>query len=574
MFITEKKGPRQTKWPKPASEDARIAPKHGWDNEDDVREGTRICRDMYGALNATERSKGYAFDLGVKLYNQGISRRVACDLIMQFTKPQLSRGDIELEVWRAYDTAVNVPGLMSLARPDVRIDNWLDGGGADDEDLSWLEGGITATWPHPIEYDRQKNASICAAEFLSFRPEKLISSDSVLYTFAEKKVWRAITDHEIAAEIRASDPTMILDVPKIQMMVRAIHLSEFTPARPFEWIEPGDAANAPEPNDLILASNGILNFKTGELLPHSPLYFATGLPNWDYDPDAKCPLWMEKLSEWLHPSYHPTLQQFAGYLLTPDTSIEVLLAMIGVRRGGKGSITRILQALVGKQHHASVMLNDLAGEYGLAGMMDKRAIFIPDAHDAATNHRTAALERIKSITGNDDISVNRKFMPMLTARIPAKIVLVANSHPRFLDESGALAVRELVLEFNTSFAANMDTGLREKLMAELSGIAGWAIEGLRQLRAQGRFTVGELGAKAQRNLAESQSPARRFARDSLIVTGDSNDFVPLDVVFPAYEHWASFIESLGTRQKRDRDGFKTDLMAVLAERGVRYTRKR
>jgi len=34
---------------------------------------------------------------------------------------------------------------------------------------------------------------------------------------------------------------------------------------------------------------------------------------------------------------------------------EVLPAMIGAKRGGKGSVTRIMQALVGKAHHAAVM---------------------------------------------------------------------------------------------------------------------------------------------------------------------------------------------------------------------------
>ena len=94
-----------------------------------------------------------------------------------------------------------------------------------------------------------------------------------------------------------------------------------------------------------------------------------------------------------------------GYLLTPDTSIEVLLAMIGAKRGGKGSITRIMQALVGTGSHASMMLNDLAGDFGLSGVTDKRVIIIPDAHDADLSRRSAAIERIKSITGNDEVSV-------------------------------------------------------------------------------------------------------------------------------------------------------------------------
>src|SRR5262249_26695060 len=160
--------------------------------------------------------------------------------------------------------------------------------------------------------------------------------------------------------------------------------------------------------DLILAANGILDLKTGALIAHSGRYFATGLPDWKYDPEATCPLWLEKIGQWLDSSFHPTLQEFMGYMLTADTSIEVLLAMMGAKRGGKGTITRIMQALVGREHHASILLNDLAGDFGLSGLTDKRAIIIPDAHDADLSRRSAAIERIKSITGNDEVSVNRK----------------------------------------------------------------------------------------------------------------------------------------------------------------------
>jgi P4 family phage/plasmid primase-like protien len=325
---------------------------------------------------------------------------------------------------------------------------------------------------------------------------------------------------------------------------------------------------------LILAANGILNVKTGELIGHSGRYFATGLPDWKYDPDATCPLWLEKIGQWLHPSFHPTLQEFMGYLMTPDTSIEVLLAMIGAKRGGKGTITRIMQALVGKEHHASVMLNDLAGDFGLSGLTDKRAIFIPDAHDASPASRSAAIERIKSITGNDEVSVNRKNQSILSVKIRAKIVLVANKNPKMIDESGALADRELVLVFESSFAKVKDTELGGKLKAELSGIANWALDGLRRLRANGnRFTVGERGLKAQRELAESQSPALRFAKECLTVTGDKADAVPLAVAFEAYHQWASQIEGLSGRETRNRSDFRTDLMAALTERGLRYDGK-
>ena len=56
--------------------------------------------------------------------------------------------------------------------------------------------------------------------------------------------------------------------------------------------------------------------------------------------------------------------------------------------------------------------------------------------------------------------------------------------------------------------------------------------------------------------------------------GDPADFVPLDTVFAAYDHWATWVEQMGGREKRNKTDFKADLMAALTERGVRYHRRR
>ncbi len=552
------------------------APEYGWDNPVDVAEFRRKCQGASGYPLANAMGLAFIHGLGLKARDLGVSKPVADSLIHQFCDTPVSNAEVSLQTHRAYKSATSVAGALSRAGSvntnavaalvAPHADNpWPD---ARDDD-NWLR----IVWPQPLTYQGKDNASKCAEVYLSQRPDKLISSDGVIYTLVNNRIWRAMDDDEVAAEIRATDPTLVLDVGKIFQMVKAIHLARRTNARPFEWLDRPEGA--PDARDLILCANGLLCLESGEVIPHSGRFFATGLPEWNLNEDAECPRWLEKLDEWLDPSFHPTLQEFMGYLLTPDTSIEVLLAMMGAKRGGKGTITRVMQSLIGREHHASIMLNDLAGDFGLAGLTDKRAIFIPDAHDADLSRRSAAIERIKSITGNDEVSVNRKNQSILSIKIPAKIILVANKHPKFLDESGALADRELVIVFERSFAKAKDTALGAKLKAELSGIANWAMDGLIRLRANGnRFTIGERGRKAQRELAESQSPALRFANDSLIVTGEKTDFVPDDAVFGVYEHWARSIEGMSARETRNKSDFKTDLMAALAERGVRFTQRR
>ncbi|MCK1283445.1 hypothetical protein IVB41_05785 [Bradyrhizobium sp. 44] len=425
-------------------------------------------------------------------------------------------------------------------------------------------------WPREVAYDPSKHASNNAHRFLLAREEhaQLICSDGDLYTLGPNNVWRLVTDPEVVAEIRKTDTEIRLDITKLGLMVREVKIARSVNARPFEWINARE--DAPSPNDLILANNGIFNIATGELMDLTPDYFATGVPGWAFDSSADCPLWLAKLGEWLDKSYHPTLQEWFGYTLTPDTSFEKIAAMIGASRGGKGTIKGVLEQLTGAHHRASIMLNDLAGDFGLQTMIDKRLMVIPVASDTELSKRSMALERIKSISGNDAVSVNRKNKTMLNqVHIPAKITLLANKHPKFIDESGALAIRELLFVFDRSFAGKEDMTLKARLNDELPGIANWAIEGLKRLRRNRRFTIGERGLIAQEQLTDSQSPALRFTKECLVVTGDKDDVLPLSLAFDAYREWTDR-ESLSMRERRNRSDFKEDMIAALRARGVKH----
>ncbi len=140
-----------------------------------------------------------------------------------------------------------------------------------------------------------------------------------------------------------------------------------------------------------------------------------------------------------------------GYAMTPDVSYHAILAMIGATRGGKGTIVRILEQLVGPEHSCARSMNDLGNPHGLEGTLDKRLMVIADASDAPITTRGNALEQLKKISGGDTVSVNPKNRPMINGvKLPVKIVLVANRHPKFLDDSGALAAREIMLVFERS----------------------------------------------------------------------------------------------------------------------------
>lgn len=555
-------------WP---TDEELLAPKYGWDNLCDVREAVKLCRSKKFALLRNEAGFKAAYDLGCETYRLGLRKKTALRLIMTHAKPKLSRAEVNEQIQNVWKFPANVPGAWSVAgRPDFDFDEDRKN---DLEDDAWMEGGASGQWPTTIYYDAKQNSSVILADFLEHRPGKLISAaDGALYSLGVNGIWCAVSEEEIAAEIRATDPDLKFDAGRIMRIVRSLSVDARVSAFPFEWIAEPD--NAPEPRNLALFENGVLDTSTGALLPLDGSLLATGTPAFGFDPNAKCPRWLQFLNETLHPSYHPTVQEMLGLLMVPDTSIHVIFLLSGVTRSGKSTLMHVAESLVGRDHTVSRTLNDVAGEFGLDGCGSAKLLAIPDASDAHITRRSTAVERLKTISGGDVVSVNRKNKDIISQRIPARIMLACNRTVKLLDESGALAARVVQFTFGRTVPeGERDRDLGAKLEAELPGIANWALDGLRRLRANdGRFSIGKKGAAAVRNLAMAQSPALRFVDERLKLTQNREDFLPLDKLYEEYLMWVEE-EGLSFRERRNKTDLKEDLTAALGDEII-YGRRR
>jgi putative DNA primase/helicase len=54
------------------------------------------------------------------------------------------------------------------------------------------------------------------------------------------------------------------------------------------------------------------------------------------------------------------------------------------------------------------------------------------------------VERLLSITGEDTLTIDRKYREPWTGRLPTRFMILTNELPRFSDSSGALASRFVV----------------------------------------------------------------------------------------------------------------------------------
>jgi len=303
---------------------------------------------------------------------------------------------------------------------------------------------------------------------------------------------------------------------------------------PFRMSDPPAPIGA---GKFIVLANGVLDIESRKLFPPSVELFSPNVLPYAFDPEASCPEWNRFLSSlWPDdPEAIRLLKQWAGYLLSGSTHLQKILFLLGPKRAGKGTILRVLTHLLGPENVTSATLARLGSSFGLAPLMTKTLAFFPDARLTGGTEQGPIVETLLSISGEDSLAIDRKYRDVITAKIPARLVLVSNELPRLQDASGALASRFLLLKLTRSFYGEEDTGLADRLLKELPGILNWGLVGLADLKKTGRFTEPKSGKELAEDMHRLASPVAAFIADCCL-TGPNFRVRKTDL-FSAWKQW-------------------------------------
>jgi putative DNA primase/helicase len=259
---------------------------------------------------------------------------------------------------------------------------------------------------------------------------------------------------------------------------------------------------------IVSVRNGLLDVERRQLISHTPLYFNQAAVPFEYVPNAPEPRrWLEFLAQlWpTEPAAIDVLGEWFGYVASGRTDLHKILLMVGPTRGGKGAIARILGALIGSKNVAGPTLNSFGGEFGLAPLIGKPLAVISDARFAGKD-ASVVVERLLSISGEDILTVNRKYRDQWTGKLPTRLHVLSNELPKLGDASTAIVGRIILLLLSQSWLGREDHELEPALRAELTGILNWALDGLRRLTAVNehkftRLSSAEKAVTAMRDLA-------------------------------------------------------------------------
>jgi len=356
---------------------------------------------------------------------------------------------------------------------------------------------------------------------------------SNLYKFLDKCVKQVKNGDVAPFNPNPSNVSAILDSIKA-----LVHLENKQNTKPPVWLS-GYAQNRPDASKLISLGNGIFHFEQNILIPHSLEFFTTNSLPFEYNPAATCPTWLKFLND-LWPDdmqSQELLQEYMAYVLSGDTKQQKFLNIVGPRRSGKGTINKIMVALLGQHNTVAPQMDELVDSFGLQPWLNKLLASFTDAR--LTGRNTAGIvSQLLRIVGGDTITVNRKNKESWNGYLPTRIMIYSNEALQLSESSNALTGRMLVLSMTNSFFGKEDIDLADRLTEELSGIFNWCLEGhkRRLARPSERFMQPESGVELLETMEELGNPMSSFIEDVLVYeTGAS---VTKEALFACYKRWA------------------------------------
>ena len=311
--------------------------------------------------------------------------------------------------------------------------------------------------------------------------------------------------------------------------------------------------------NLLACSNGVVDLKTGIQRPGRQADRLTMTTGVSYDETARCPRFLTFLNEVFagHRDLINYMQRVIGYCLTGETSEQCWWLWYGSGANGKGTMIRALGAALGDyatgtpfatflHQPQATLTNDLARLCG------RRFVWAQEANQ----HSRLNEERIKTLTGGDEVTARFLHKEFFTFRPTVKLVLAVNHKPVIRDDSFGMWRRVRLVPFTQRFP--IDKTLETTLAAEAPGILAWAVQGARQWHADGLKTP-ELVTDATRDYERDSDPLKEFLDTRCVIEPGAE--APFANLYTEYTEWAEF-EKLMPRDKLSR----TMLGRMLGER--------
>jgi len=301
-------------------------------------------------------------------------------------------------------------------------------------------------------------------------------------------------------------------------------------------------------NNHFPVKNGIIDLKTGELLPKDPAYLFTFCSDYNYDPNAQCP----KFKEWLltimkgRESIVDWLRVLFGYCLTGNTGEHIFPVFYGRGGNGKGTLVNIItDIMAGASTSIPVEIIiekkfEDSAHYALASLQGKRFVYAAEPEEG----KKFDTGTIKTITGGDLISCRMLYGDFKSYKPTWKIILQANDKPVLSGQDVGMWRRLRLIPFDLKVDPSeaVKDLYKDFLEEEGDGILNWIVQGALWYNDNKKLPYCAEIERETNEYREDSNTIQNFINERLRLinasTDNTHDRTQLKDMLNEYTSWA------------------------------------
>jgi putative DNA primase/helicase len=282
--------------------------------------------------------------------------------------------------------------------------------------------------------------------------------------------------------------------------------------------------------DILVCQNGTLSISSRELCEHRREDFATSAVPYAYDQKTAAPIWRYFLNSTM-PDAAEFLQEFAGYALTTDTSLETALWLAGPRGSGKSTLLTGFQAMLGAKAGLLGLADIERNRFALSNLPGKTLVV---ATEQPSNY-ISSTHTLNAIISGEPVQVERKYRDAYTIIPRAKVAWAMNDLPRVGEANSGLFRRVKVVKFPELREEHRDPKIKQFIATEGAGILNWALEGLERLKERGYFDIPQSVQTATEHFQETNDVAALFVEE--MCERDKEARIQASQLYREYKYW-------------------------------------
>lgn len=294
---------------------------------------------------------------------------------------------------------------------------------------------------------------------------------------------------------------------------------------------------------IIGAKNGIIDLKTGELLPHDREAYLTKQCPFSYHPDAPEPkLWLQFLSDIFgdDPYMIDYIQKCVGYSLTGSTAEQCAFFLFGTGRNGKSTFLEIVRGILGDYatniQPQTIMVNPKSGNApssDIARLKGARLVTSVEPNEGMRLDEGL----LKQLTGDDVVTARKMFSEEFEFKPEFKLWMATNHKPLIRGTDTGIWRRIHLIPFEVQIPADqVDKKLKYKLVKEAESILKWAVQGCIKWQNEG-LTMPRKVLDAVREYQHEMDVISAFL-DACCIVGGCQRQVKASHLYASYAKWA------------------------------------